>query len=339
MRVYKLIIGEDAAPKLKLELSKAHPIAPRITFNIMRSEADVFVPSMITVFNLPLAYFSASQSLVGEKIRLYAGIEQSPTTAFCKITPTSCKLIFTGYVWNVLPDYDGTMCNITMYCGVANQTNTGKKSKDAKGKEKTDIIEVAVKPKASVGQGFLAFISKLLGSKYTVTATQAARTHDKHQNNETSTIVLNFTDLKTAFTAMTAFGLSALVQDNTVSIFSLEADEDRSSKFKIIPAISDFVAQPTWNTTSRVGVSLLMNAEAAPMKTLSISPKIAIAPSSLVGNMDVVSAVKPSFSATSILGGDFRIISVWHKGDSRGADASSWCTEIEAVSEGNRFTD
>lgn len=336
MRVYKLIIGEDAAPKLKIELSKEHPIAPRITFNIMRSEADVFIPSLITVFNLPLAYFSASQSLVGEKIQLYAGIEKSPTTAFCKITQTGCKLIFTGYIWNVLPDYDGTMCNITMYCGVANQTNIGKKTKDGK---KTDLIEVAVKPKASVGQGFLTFVSKLLGNKYNVTASTAARTHDKHQNSGPSTIILNFADLKTAFTAMLKFGLSALVQDNTVSIFSLEADEDRFSKYKITPAISDFVAQPTWNTTSKVGVSLLMNAEVAPMKTLSIDPKIAIAPSSLVGNIEVVSAVKPSFSATSILGGDFRIISVWHRGDSRGVDASSWATEIEAVSDGNRFTD
>lgn len=334
MRCYKLIIGDEAAPKLKIQLDRQHPIAPRITFNIMRAEADVFVPSMISIFNLPLAYFSASQSLVGEKLQLFGGIEKTPTTEACKIEATGCKLLFTGYIWNILPDYDGTTCNITMFCGVSNVSN----SKIAG--SSNSIIEVAVPPNQSIGQGFSKFISKMLGSLFTVTATQAALYDDCHQNSTTSTTLLKYNDLKSCFQALSLYGLAALVQDNTVRIYSLKSKDDLSSSdIKIEPAISNFVSQPTWTTTSSISISLLMDATIAPMRTLSISQKIAIAPSSLVGDMSIVSAVKPSFSATSILGGDFRIVSVWHRGDSRGSDASSWVTELEAVSNNNRFTD
>lgn len=327
MRCYTLLIGESASPKLKITLDEKHPIAPRITFNIQQVSKNLFIPSIITVYNLPTVYFSACQQLVGEKIKLQCGLKESPITKMCNIKATELKTIFDGTINNILPDYDGTKVNISMYCGVSNVENTKTQSSDKKGYE---VKKVTIEKGASMAEGYKKFFELLLGDKYTITVLDDAANNVKYQNGETQTQSLEYEDLSTAVSAIGQIGLNCLIKDNTITIYS-ETDLKTNSTLTYETKKANLTSQPTFTKTNSIAVSLIMDASIKPLMKFKMPDSWAISTASFNSDANIISSISTQFGAHSITSGTFQIVSVWHRGDSRGTDASSWVTEIEAT--------
>lgn len=321
MRYYKLKIGPNGS-LLTLQLDEEHPIAPRITFNIQSvSDANVFVPSIIQIFNLPLAFFTAAKQLLNQELILEAGIKSSPLTSFVGMKTSTHGMIFKNKVTSVVPDFDGRNVNLSLYCADIGSVSNSSSS--------NNVVEVVVPSGKSMGEGYQSFFQKLLGDLYTVELTTKARGEMKVINSSKTDMKINHSNVFEAIAHMKNYGLCVAINSNVFRIF-FEDELEELARAEYRPSPANFITQPTWSKTTSIAVTFSLDGDIQVLKKLKIPDNLLTSVAPLTQAGDTMSTYSTSYGVKSILGGDFLIQTVWHRGDSRGTTAESWVTEIEA---------
>lgn len=346
MRYYKLTINQGYNANSKtantlgsvcsLVLDENHPFAPRITFNVTAvADCTSYIPTLITLYNLPAYFYSATQQLIGCEVILEAGIKESNLSIKAGIKPSSSFIIFWGSIQAVIPDYTGKDVNITLYCGAVNPNDM------------TDsAIETKIPRKGgNVADKIAAHLRSVFNNNVSIEISEDARAVTNQENCDimlrtdprgykvtySNTQYINTQSISDVLTSVNEkakiFGLTIQVDGKWLTITTLSGGKNTAGVYS--PNAQNFLAQPNYATIASVNCSFSMDADIRVAKTLSIPNNIALGSEPITG--DINSAAAAGYTAKSIIGGNFTITKVWHKGDSRGTNAESWATEVEAV--------
>lgn len=311
MRYYKLAIQGG----ITFELSEKNPSAPRLTFNIQAfSQAFLYTPSIITLYNVSTDFFTNSQYFIDKVLTLEAGVDSSILSDKAGITPSSNNTLYIGVINRVVPNFTGLDTSVTFY------VTSFKRDRTEKQQEPVNRGEV-------VANKLQSLLTKVLDNpNYAINVDKSASSIVSESDQTGPLIASTFDDV---VQLASSYGISLALEQNT---FTFYQDKFDVAAPPFIPNANDFVAQPSWETLASISCVFSLRGGLRLMQTLKMPGNLVMNLAPLLGGNQSLSGV--TYKPSLIIGGDYTIKSIWHMGDSRSNSAESWATTIEAVKVG-----
>lgn len=300
MRYYELFI--DGVSLFKLD--KDNPIAPRITFDLKQYDAGSTMPyGIITLNNLDRTFFQKSKSLIGKRIELYASLKESPITKLFNIKTIENNLIAYGYIANCYFNaYTGKKADNEFFITIA---PSSEKSNNA------FLLDI------KIGDNLKDKITEALRYIYSnVRITKKGLTIPASYNEK-----LTIDSFQQARSFCEKYDIKIVRNSNGFLITDTQEVIDN----EVILNPEDFLEMPTQIRQGIIQASLNMRGD------LDLSTKITI-PQSMFASINPSDEFNLIYNK-SFISGSFKITKIWHLGDSRGNNAMSWSTNIEAIQE------
>lgn len=297
MRFYKIVI--DGKPII--ELNEKNPYAPRITFDFRQFEGNEIPNSIVSVFNVGISFLGDLKKFEGKKFELYAGIKNQTILKKAGVSEIKNNLIGYGYI-----------------ATASANPNLGKENQ----------INFLLRPSSVVSDKvFLLEIEKgdLLKDKLK----QAIQSIYLESIVEIGGLSIQ-SKVKEKIKIAGISDLTPFLVKNKLRIFRttkgfLICDDNYKAQGRILNP-QDFLEKPSQIRTATIQLSLHMRGDLQIGSIITIPAKIF----ATIPPQTKFILAKPN----SYIQGTYKIIKIWHMGDSRGIGAQSWATNIEAIKEG-----
>lgn len=305
--------------KLHFVLDETNPYAMRITFNIQHfSDAALYVPSVLTLYNAPTAFFGQSgQALVGASVTIKAGIKPSVYTSKLDLTTDVNTLLYIGNVARIVPQYTGKDPSVAILLGSFTTKSSG-------------IQVEALEKGASISE----YIKKILLKLYPSISVKIANSAKNKTLQDKQTYQNKFSKLEEVTSFADRFGLKLAVFNNNVNIYAPYSKVKDDTVAPFTPKEQDFLTQPEMQTLSEIQCVFALNASLQLGQVINLPSNMAMNGGSLVSDTNPLAGFR---NINAILtSGNYTINGIWHTGDSRNNSAEAWATTISAVkAEGN----
>lgn len=298
MRFYDLKLNGMSLAKL----DEKNPGAIRLTFQLQVTSGAEVPNAMVTLYNVDRSFFGDTTKFFNNKVELFAGIKNTPLTARQGIIPPSQNLILSGYLDNVIPNAnepDGGNSFTLMIQGSPRSPNT----------ENGVLMEI------NSGDSLKDKIKTAINSLYPLANVKVEGIPSLATQKE-----------KMIFENIKAIKDYAFKRD--IALFTTKdgylITDDKALSNVIVLKSTDFLEQPSQQNVDLYRFSLQLRADIDINTTISI-------PSNLLLTNDISLNFLGQGTAKTYIQGMFKVVSIWHIGDSRNISADSWATNIEAV--------
>lgn len=297
MRFYKIFIDE----KPLIELSETNPYAPRITFDLKQFEGSEIPNSIITIYNVGISFLGNLKKFEGKKFELYAGIKNQTILKRAGVSEVKNNLIGYGYI---------AMASANPNLGLENQINFVLRPSNEIS-DKPFLLEV------KNGDDLKEKIKKAISSIYTDAIIETGGVSIQAVG-DFKLKVNNLSDL------------TPILKKHQINLFRttkgfLISDKNYKEGERVLNP-QDFLEKPSQIRTSTIRASLHMRGDLSIGTIITIPSKMFATIPPQVGFI----LAKPN----SYIQGRYKIVKIWHMGDSRGVSPQSWATNIEAINEG-----
>lgn len=308
MRFYLLYIGGQ----LLSQLNQDNAESIKISFNLQATTQVKIPNAMIKLHTLPTEFFLQNLDWIGKEVELYAGLLESPLTKLTSIKVPMQTLLLKGYIHQIIGNPNEKRNNSLQL--IINPS-----------KPKTSTTTTTTESEQD--KGFLLSIKK--GDDLKAKFKDAVSSIYPLSKVETQgePIITQF-DENLIFNSIDEVQKRAM--QSKIQIF-VTSDGYVITDIGKLPAtssmidfeLSDFLEQPSLIADKKISITSFLRADIKPQCLINIKPNL------FYNNTLGLKALgtKPSLFLT----GQWRVINVWHIGDSRGEDASAWQTSIEAV--------
>lgn len=296
MRFYKIVIDE----KPIIELNQGNPYAPRITFDLRQFEGNEIPNAIITIYNVGISFLGDLKKFEGKKFELYAGIKNQTLLQKAGVSEIKNNLIGYGYV---------ATASANPNLGKDNQINFLLRPSNALN-DKVFLLEL------DIGEELKDKVKQALQNIYTDCIVEIGGLSIQSKAKE---------KIKVAGIG----DLTPLLIKNKIQIFRttkgfLIADDSYKAGDRVINP-QDFLEKPSQVRTSTIQASFHLRGDFKIGSVITIPSKIF----ATIPPQTKFILAKPN----SYIQGRYKIIKIWHIGDSRGMGAQSWATNIEAIKE------
>lgn len=296
MRFYKIVI--DGKPII--ELNQENPYAPRITFDLRQFEGNEIPNAIITIYNVGISFLGDLKKFEGKKFELYAGIKNQTLLQKAGVSEIKNNLIGYGYV---------ATASANPNLGKDNQINFLLRPSSALN-DKTFLLEL------KAGDNLKDKIKQALQSIYTDCIVELGGLNMQSKGKE-KIKVAGIGDL-------TPLLIKSKIQIYRTTKGFLIADDSYKAEARVINP-QDFLEKPSQIRTSTIQASFHMRGDFKIGSVITIPSKIF----ATIPPQTKFILAKPN----SYIQGRYKIVKIWHIGDSRGVGAQSWATNIEAIKE------
>lgn len=297
MRFYKIVIDN----KPIIELNKNNPYAPRITFDLRQFEGNEIPNAIVTIYNVGISFLGDLKKFEGKKFELFAGIKNQTILQKAGVSEIKNNLIGYGFIATASanPNLDKN-----------NQINFLLRPSNILS-DKPYLLEL------NVGDNLKEAIKKALQNIYTDCIVEIGGLNTQSKGIEKIKVV-GISDL------------TPLLNKNKIRIFRttkgfLISDDSYIAEERVINP-QDFLEKPSQIRTSTIQASFHMRGDLKIGSVITIPSKIF----ATIPPQTKFLLAKPN----SYIQGRYKIIKIWHLGDSRGIGSQSWATNIEAIKEG-----
>ena len=303
---------------LHFVLDETNPYAIRITFNIQHfSDAGVYTPSVLTMYNPPTSFFSCAGALVGSTVKISAGIKPSVFTSKLNLSTDVNTLLYIGNVARVVPQYTGKDPSVAILLGSFIDSNN------------TEQVEPLEK-----GGSISEYLQKILNKLYPSVSVEIAENAKDKTLQDKQTYQNKFSKLDEVSALANKFGLRLAIMANKIKIYDMENPKDDSIEpFK--PKEQDFLTQPELQSLSEIQCVFALNASLQLGQDIELPSGMAMNGGSLLEDSNALAGV--SNLNALITSGTYTIKGIWHTGDSRNSSAEAWATTISAVKATNNL--
>lgn len=297
MRFYKIII--DGSPIL--ELNENNPYAPRITFDLRQFEGNEIPNSIITIYNVGISFLGDLKKFEGKKFELYAGIKNQTILKKIGVSDVKNNLIGYGFI---------ATASANPNLGLENQINFVLRPSNTMSDE-VFLLEL------EIGDNLKEKIKQAIKSIYTDAIVEIGGLNIQSKFSE-KIKVAGISDLDN------------ILKKNKIKVYRttkgfLIADDTYKEVERVLNP-QDFLEKPSQIRTSTIIASFHMRGDFKIGSIINIPTKIF----ATIPPQTKFILAKPN----SYIQGRYRVIKIWHLGDSRGKDSQSWATNIEAIKEG-----
>lgn len=300
--------------KLHFVLDETNPYAMRVTFNIQHfSDAAVYVPSVLTLYNAPTAFFGQSgQALVGASVVVKAGIRPSVYTSKLNLTTEVNTLLYVGNVARVVPQYTGKDPSVAILLGSFTTESSG--------------VQIEALEK---GGSISEYIKKILLKLYPTISVIIDDSAKSKTLQDKQTYQNKFSKLEEVSQFADKFGLKLAVWSNSVKIYDPYSKKKNTDVAPFIPKEQDFLTQPEMQSLTEVQCVFALNASLQLGQLINFPSNMAVNAGSLTSDPSPLAGI--SNTNALLTSGDFTITGIWHTGDSRNSSAEAWATTVSAV--------
>lgn len=314
MRYYKLQIDTITI----FELNEKNPYAPRLRFNIQFINSELPTLSYIEIFNVDFAYFKNPKQFIGKEIKLFAGMKETKLNGlFGYKNKIPESLVYKAYINNVITNWNvGESTSVVFATGPKIKENSKKKPFLLNIKVGDNLVS---KYKECIKYFYENPIIKDLTEIYTAInpikveinnlSELSAITKSIKLKNSKEYITINH-DLSGFY-----FDLINAERYNTSGLINIE------------PYM--LLEQPQFITDTKIQLSLILNSMFSQNKLITFSNNNIMNLSSILNSNTRQSDVP--LSPKMIISGKYRIVSVWHIGDSVDMNPQAWATNIEST--------
>lgn len=305
--------------KLKLELNEKNPYAVRVTFTIQQfSDAGIYTPSVLTIYNPDTSFFTNGDGLVGGSVSIEAGIKRD--SLFAKklgTTESSNDRIFVGTISRVIPSYQGREPSVAF---VLSPVEMGTKN--------AEVREYTIQKGDQLAKVFKTALSDMMPTA----RVEIDKSAESLTLQNKQTYVLKTDYFNSVIHEAEYLGMKIAVENNVFTIYDAKSALEREyATFE--PIAADFLSQPEWQTLSTIQCTFAMRGDLSIGQKIRLPAYMALSTQSLTGDVASLSGV--THKASIIAQGEFTITSIFHQGDSRNVAAESWATTISASNEKN----
>lgn len=293
------------------QLNQLSAEAIKISFNLQATTQVTIPNSIIKLHNLPAEFFLQNLSWVGKQVQLYGGLLDSPLTRLTSIKIPMQQLLLMGYIHQVVANPNEKRNNSLQLIINPSMPKTQATTTTTSENDKGYLL--AIKKGDDLKAKFMEAVSQI----YPLAKVEI-------QGNP---VITQFEE-NLIFSGIEEIQKRAM--QSKIQIFVTSDGYAITDIGKIPPSttiidfdLSDFLEQPSLIADKKISITSFLRADIKPQCIINIKPNL------FYNNTLGLKALgtKPSLFLT----GQWRVINVWHIGDSRGEDASAWQTSIEAV--------
>lgn len=308
MRYYKLKIGGQVVS----ELNQKNADAIRLSFQLQATTQINIPNAIIKLHTLPPKFFLPTLDWIGKEVELHAGLIKTPLTNLMKLNPPMQTLILKGYIHQIIANPNEKNDNSLQLIVNPSKPKTNLGASLMGGKEEKGFL-LSLK----MGDDIKNKLKEAISSLYPLSKveTQGAPVITAFEEN---LIFEGIEDIQKR-------ALQSKVQVFVTSGGYVITDIGKlPGVTKIVNfTISDFLEQPSLVAVDKISITSFLRADITPQCIININENLFF--SNTLGLKAL--GTKPSIFLT----GRWRVVNVWHIGDSRGEDLSAWQTAIEAV--------
>ena len=291
------------------QLNELSAEAIRISFNLQATTQVTIPNSIIKLHTLPAEFFLQNLNWVGKQVQLYGGLLDSPLTRLTSIKTPMQQLLLMGYIHQIVANPNEKRNNSLQL--IINpsmpKTQVSTTSENDKG------YLLSIKKGDDLKAKFMEAVSQIY--PLAKVETQGAPVITQFEEN------LIFNGIEEVQKRAMQSKIQIFVTSDGYVI--TDVGKIPASTTIIDFGLSDFLEQPSLIADKKISITSFLRADIKPQCIINIKPNL------FYNNTLGLKALgtKPSLFLT----GQWRVVNVWHIGDSRGADASAWQTSIEAV--------
>lgn len=305
MRFYKLKIDGRTFE----ELDSKNPMALRIEFDFREYDGETTPNKIITITNPPYDIFKNPSKLLNKRVELYAGFLDAPYFKRNKIRIPKQNLIGFGYIQNILNNWN---------LGADSNTNIILSPSPIKRSEDDDISKLGYLLQIKKGDSIKDKMEEGLKGIYPQSKIKLEDADIQAVEDETL-IIYNSNDIKSLGARYKAKLYTS------IDGFLIANEQKLGANVRVFQDV-DFIEQPNIIGVDRMIATLMLRGDLALGVTMSI-------PASVFNTINPNTQFY-TYQPKTFIGGEWDIIKIWHKGDSRNSDYKSWITSIEAVKKG-----
>lgn len=297
MRFYKILI--DGKPLF--ELNDKNPFAPRISFELKQFEGSEVPNNIISIYNVGIEFFGVLKKFIGKKFELYAGIKNQTLLNLYGVTEIKNNLIAYGYIAeiNANPNYSRTENQVFIVLRPSAKVADDPFLLELKAgdnlKEKLKQSLQAIYSDVIVDIGGLSVLAKV----------------------KEKIKILNLAELQEVAKK------NGIVIGRTTKGFLIDDEESEIIATPRTLKPQDFLEVPSQIRTSTIQATLMLRGDLSLFSTIKI-PEEMFATIPLQTKFILA---KPQ----AYIKGNYKIVKIWHVGDSRNKGSQSWATNIEAI--------
>lgn len=300
--------------KIHFVLDEINPYAMRITFNIQHfSDASVYIPSVLTLYNAPTAFFGQSgQALVGSSVVFKAGIRPSVYTSKLELTTEVNTILYVGNVARVVPQYSGKDPSVAILLGSFTTKSSG-------------IQVEAIEKGGLIGE----YVKKILLKLYPTLSVIIDESAKDKTLQDKQTYQNRFSKLEEVVSFANKFGLKLAVWHNNVKIYDPYSKKKSTDVAPFTPKEQDFLTQVEMQSLTEAQCVFALNASLQLGQKINFPSEMAVNVGSLTSDTGPLAGIN-NINAL-LTSGDFTITGIWHTGDSRNSSAEAWATTVSVV--------
>ena len=297
MRFYKILI--DGKPLF--ELSNENPFAPRISFDLKQFEGSEVPNNIISIYNVGIEFFGVLKKFIGKKFELYAGIKNQTLLNLYGVTEVKNNLIAYGYIAeiNANPNYSRTENQVFILL-----------------RPSAKVLDTPFLLELKAGDNLKDKLKQALQSIYADCIVDVGGLSVLAKVTEKIKI-LNFAEVQEVAKK------NGIAIGRTTKGFLIDDKESEAIATPRVLKPQDFLEVPSQIRTSTIQASLMLRGDLSLFSFIEI-PKEMFATIPLQTNFILA---KPE----AYIKGRYKIVKIWHIGDSRNKGAQSWATNIEAI--------
>lgn len=308
MRYYLLYIGGQ----LLSQLNQDNAESIRISFQLQATTQVTIPNAIIKLHTLPSEFFLQNLNWIGKEVELHAGILATPLTNMISLKPPMQTLILRGYIHQIIANPNEKGNNSLQLIINPSKPKTSKEVTTPEKPEDKGFL-LSIKKGDDLKKKFKEAVSGIY--PLAKVETQGEPVITQFEEN----LIINSIE-----------ELQKRALQNKIQIF-VTSDGYSITDLGKLPAtstiidfgLSDFLEQPSLIADKKISITSFLRADIKPQCIINIKDNL------FYNNTLGLKALgtKPSLFLT----GQWRVVNVWHIGDSRGEDLSAWQTSIEAV--------
>ena len=307
MRKYHLVIGDN---ELVLDYSSDNPNGPQILFDIQQFTASETVNAEIILMNISHYYFTMNVPLLGKKISLSAGMEDSPILR--KIGYSGkYGLIAQGFISRVIPDWNGVDTAISVTFQPFPIKTDG-----------NNILYPGYELSVPICDDIRPYYKKIY----------------KQISSNSNNLNMGPDKIKciTAYTQQiyTVAGMSSLLSAQHNLTLGQTGNGFILSNVIGLPinlVPGDFLVQPSLVEYQKIAITLQLRSDIK-MNDIVVLPKeIFVGITNLDKGLFTTGIDFQGKSIFNLFHGNYRVIGVWQRGDVNNPEAQAWSTTIQGV--------
>lgn len=320
MRYYRILIDEKELCSQSLE----NPTGLQIQFDIKTADEGSTANSQVSVYNPPLWMFGEYNKLYNKKLKLFAGLSETPITQMIGIVPPKQDLITSGYIAGIFPDWNGSNMQMTF---ILNQSPPYLAATDGR-------IDLASAPGAyqfNLQKGVSP--DKQIRECLDAVAPGVpfvSRVSDFLTPSTCETPIYQVGNLASL---LASWGLRLMMGGEG---YIMDGRENPSFGQRVQLKKTDFLTQPSALDISTIAITTFLRGDIRMGDLVTMPEKFFVGISQIGDSLQNSTGLEDWLKATgknvfSMFSGSYLVNKIWHVGDLRNTDVQAWATHMEVV--------